>query len=167
MNIKNIFRLSLILALAAVPLTGFAQEAEQGTAATLGQPGPWIFTFFGTEYTIPSAVAAQGNVESSVEVGYYDASTDDSPDMAAEYYDSESGPTVNLAVSSHGEAGSIQFVGAYQSEDTNAAALDFDIKRTWRSKTDYNRFLHRLGHDPMHNLEATSFNGKVVWNTEG
>ena len=84
MNIKSIFRFSLILALVAVPLTGFAQEGEQGTAATLGQPGPWIFTFFGTEYTIPSAVAAQGDVESTVEVGYYDASTDDSPDMAAE-----------------------------------------------------------------------------------
>jgi hypothetical protein len=85
MNIKSVFRLSLILALVAVPLTGFAQEGDQGTAASLGQPGPWIFTFFGTEYTISSAVAAQGNVESSVEVGIYDASTDDSPDMAAEY----------------------------------------------------------------------------------
>ena len=166
MNIKSIFRLSLILALVAVPLTGFAQEGEQRTAATLGQPGPWIFTFFGTEYTIPSSVAAQGNVESSVEVGYYDASTDDSPDMAAEYRDTNSGATVNATVASHGDAGSFQFLAAYQSEDTNAAALDFDIKRTWRSKTDYNRFLHRLGHDPMHNLEATSFNGKVVWNTD-
>jgi hypothetical protein len=84
-NIKSIFRLSLILALAAVPLSGFAQEG----------PGPWIFTFFGTEYTIPSAVAAQGNVQSSVEIGFYDASTDDSPDMAAEYYDTNSGATVN------------------------------------------------------------------------
>ncbi|MCW8984538.1 MAG: hypothetical protein OQK55_04285, partial [Thermoanaerobaculales bacterium] len=142
MNIKSIIRLSLILALVAVPLTGFAQEDEQGAAATLGQPGPWIFTFFGTEYTIPSAMAAQGNVESTVEVGYYDASTDDSPDMAAEYYDTNSGATVNATVASHGEAGSVQFVAAFQSEDTNAAALDFDIKRTWRSKTDYNKFLH-------------------------
>jgi hypothetical protein len=40
MNSKSIFRLALILALVAVPLTGFAQEGEQGTAATLGQPGP-------------------------------------------------------------------------------------------------------------------------------
>jgi hypothetical protein len=156
MNIKSIFRLSLILALDAVPLSGFAQEG----------PGPWIFTFFGTEYTIPSVVAAQGNVESSVEVGFYDASTDDSPDMAAEYYDTNSGATVNATVASHGEAGAFQFVAAYQSADTNAAALDFDIKRTWRSKTGYQTFLHRLGHDPMTNLEATSFNGKVVWHTD-
>ena len=70
-------------------------------------------------------MAAQGDVESTVEVGYYDASTDDSPDMAAEYYDTESGPTVNATVSSHGEAGSFQFVGAYQSEDTNAARARF------------------------------------------
>jgi hypothetical protein len=160
MNIKSIFRLSLILALTAVPLTGLAQEGAKS------EPGPWIFTFFGTEYTIPSAVAAQGNVESSVEVGFYDASVDDSPDMAAEYYDTNSGATVNATVASHGDAGSFQFVAAYQSADTNAAALDFDIKRTWRSKTGYQTFLHRLGHDPMTNLEATSFNGKVVWHTD-
>jgi len=85
MNIKSVFRLSLILALVAVPLTGFAQEGDQGTAASLGQPGPWIFTFFGTEYTISSTIAASGNVEPSIEVGYCDASTGDSPDIAAEY----------------------------------------------------------------------------------
>ena len=135
MNIKSIFRLSLILALVAVPLTGFAQEGEHGTAATLGQPGPWIFTFFGTEYTIPSVVAAQGNVDSNVEIGFYDASVDDSPDMAAEYYDTNSGATVNATVASHGDAGAFQFVAAYHSADTNADALDFDIKRAFRSKT--------------------------------
>ena len=26
--------------------------------------------------------------------------------------------------------------------------------------------MHRLGHDPRSNLEATSFNGKVVWHTD-
>ena len=120
--------ISLILALAALPSNVLAQEGAQS------EPGPWIFTFYGTEYTIPSVVAAHGIVDTNVEVGYYDASTDDSPDMAAEYYDTDSGPTVNATVASHGDSGSIQFVAAYQSEDTNAAALDFDIKRTWRSK---------------------------------
>jgi hypothetical protein len=160
MTFKTIFRILLILALAAVPLTGVAQEGAQS------EPGPWIFTFYGTEYTIPSVVAAEGNVESHVELGFYDASSDDSPDMAAEYYDDNSGATVNATVSSHGSAGSLQFIAAYQSDDTNAAALDFDIKRTWRSKTNYQKFLHRLGHDPMENLEATSTNGKVVWHTD-
>jgi hypothetical protein len=166
MNTKSILRISLILALIAVPMTGFAEDTEEVVAANLGQPGPWIFTFFGTEYFIPSVVAAQGNVETQVEVGYYDASVDDSPDMAAEYYDTENGPTVNAVVASHGQTGSLQFIAAYQSEETNAAALDFDVKRTWRSSTDYQKFLHRLGHDPMTNLEATSFNGKVVWHTD-
>jgi hypothetical protein len=155
---KSIIRMSLILALAAVPMTGLAQEADQPTGADLGQPGPWIMTFFGTEYFVPNLVASQGNVETKVEVGYYDASVggSDSPDMAAEYLDTENGPTVSAAVASHGKGGSFQFLAAYQSKETNAAALDFDVKRTWRSKTGYQKFLHRLGHDPMTNLEATS-----------
>jgi hypothetical protein len=88
MNIKSVFRLSLILALVAVPLTGFAQEGEQGTAASLGQPGPWIFTFFGTEYTISSAIAASGNVEPSIEPMIHRT-------LRPSIYDTESGATVD------------------------------------------------------------------------
>ena len=163
---KNTFRLILILTLALVPFQAFAQEGEQATAADRGNPGPWIFTFYGTEYVVPGALAADGTVETKAELGLYGASSDDSPDMAAEYFDTESGPTMNATVSSHQKWGSLYFQGAYQSTSTNSGELDFDIRRTIRSKNDYGRFLHRLGHDPMENLEATSFNGKVVWHTD-
>ena len=35
-----------------------------------------------------------------------------------------------------------------------------------RSHNSYEKFIHRLGHDPMTNLEATSLNGKVVQHTD-
>ena len=165
MNKKTFFRLSLILALAAMPMTGFAQEGETG-AASVGEPGPWIYNFFGEPYFAPGYWAAQGTSESKVELGGYSATSDDSPDMAAEYYDTESGATANATISTHQDWGSLFFMGAFQSSDTNAGELDFDIKRTVRSHNSYNKFIHRLGHDPMNNLEATSFNGKVVWNTD-
>ena len=98
---KNTFRLILILTLALVPFQAFAQEGEEATAADRGNPGPWIFTFYGTEYVVPGAFADDGTVETQAELGLYGASSDDSPDMAAEFYDTESGPTVNATVSSH------------------------------------------------------------------
>jgi hypothetical protein len=164
MNIKAVLRLSLILALAAVPMTGFAQE--EGTAATLGEPGPWIYTFTGVPYAAPGSQYASGDTESSVELGGYNGSIDGSPDMAAEYYDVDSGATVNAKVATHQDWGSLFVMGAFQSSDTNAGELTFDIKRTVRSHNTYESMIHRLGHDPMHNLEATSTNGKVVWHTD-
>jgi hypothetical protein len=166
MNIKSIFRLSLILALSAVAFSGYAQEEAEAPAASLGEPGPWIYNFFGEPYFAPGYWAAQGTSETRVELGAYSAGTDDSPDMAAEYYDTKSGATANATVSTHQDWGSLFFVGAFQSSKTNAGELDFDIKRVVRSHNSYNKFVHRLGHDPMSNLEATSFNGKVVWHTD-
>jgi hypothetical protein len=166
MNTKTTLRLALILALVAVPLSGIAQETEQSTAKTLGEPGPWIFTFMGVPYVTPGFWAAQGTVESNIEIGVYNTSIDDSPDMVAEYYDTNSGPTVKAEVAAHQNWGSLYFLGAYQSQDTNAGELDFDIKRTVRSHSSYSKFIHRLGHDPMTNLESTSRNGKVVWHTD-
>ncbi len=166
MNIESILRLSLILALCGAPFAGFAQDDAEPPAVTRGEPGPWIYTFYGEPYFAPGYWAAQGTSDTKAEIGWYGASTDDSPDMAAEYYDTESGATANATVSTHQDWGSLYFLGAFQSSKTNAGELDFDIKRTVRSHNSYNKFVHRLGHDPMSNLEATSFNGKVVWHTD-
>ncbi len=167
MNIKTLVRLSLILALASVPLAGFAQEeSEESPAVALGEPGPWIYTFWGVPYTVPGYWAAEGDVESKVEVGFYDSDVDGSPDMVAEYYDTGAGMIGDATVSTHQEWGSLYFLGAFQNVDTNAGELDFDIKRMVRSHNSYESFIHRLGHDPMTNLEATSFNGKVVEHTD-
>jgi hypothetical protein len=156
MNIKPMFQLSLILALAAVPLTVFAQETSQA------EPGPFTLNLIGNE---PGSIS-DADVESSVEIGLYNTTQDDSPDMAAEYYDTNGGITANAMISSHSDSGSLEFVAAFQSADTQAGAFNFDLGRTWRSKNTYQKFIHRLGHDPMTNLEATSTNGKVVWHTD-
>jgi hypothetical protein len=166
MNTKSILRLSLIVALLAAPMVGFAQEEGEAPAVVLGDPGPWIYTFWGVPYTVPGSSAAEGNAESSVELGFYGTDVDGSPDMAAEYDDTASGVTAGATVSAHQDWGSVYFLGAFQSSNTNAGELDFDIKRMVRSHNSYEKFIHRLGHDPMTNLEATSFNGKVVEHTD-
>ena len=95
MNIKSIFRLSLILALAMVPMTGLAQEAEESTAGAVGEPGPWIFTFMGVPFAVPGSEAAEGSVDSNSELGVCNASTDDAAGVGAKYYYTNSGPTAN------------------------------------------------------------------------
>jgi len=167
MTMKHAFRLFLILALVTVPLIAFAGDDDETTnAATLGNPGPWTFTFLGTEYVVPGFNAAEGDTESKIELGVWNVDISGSPDMAAEFYDDGSGPLANATVATHQKWGSLYFMGAYQSENTNAGELTFDIGRTVRSHTSYEKFLHRLGHDPMTNLEATSINGKVVQHTD-
>jgi len=166
MTMKHAFRLFLIPVLAAMPLVGFAGDDDVATAATYGHPGPWYFTFMGTQYVVPGFAAAEGDTESNVELGAWNVDISGSPDMAAEYYDDGSGPSANATVATHQGWGSLYFMGAYQSENTNAGELTFDIGRTVRSHTSYQKFLHRLGHDPMTNLEGTSTNGKVVQHTD-
>lgn len=162
---KDFTRLVLILALAAAPFAA-ADDGEEGGAASLGEPGPWIFSFYGAPYAAPGSAAAEGDVDTSVEVGYFDTSTDDSPDMAAEYLDTGDGVTGVATVSAHQDWGSLYFLGAYQSTDDQAGELSFDIRRMVRSHSSYDKFIHRLGHDPMTNLESTSTNGKAVWHTD-
>ncbi|MCU0233471.1 MAG: hypothetical protein MUE90_05500 [Thermoanaerobaculales bacterium] len=159
---KHLTKLAIILVLASMAAT--AAAGDKGAA--LGAPGPWIFSFYGAPYVTPGFWAAEGAVDTSVEVGLQGASVDDSPDMVAEYYDTDDGVTGTAEVSAHQGWGSLYFLGAYQSADNQAAELSFDIKRMVRSHTSYDTFIHRLGHDPMTNLESTSTNGKVVWHTD-
>jgi len=119
--------------------------------------------------TLPlTAVAGddEGTTESTAELGVWSTDIEGSPDMAAEYLDDGAGPLLDITVNTHQSWGSLLIKGDFQSSNQQSAALDFDIHRLVRSHTTYDKFLHRLGHDPMHNLEATSFNGKVVQHTD-
>jgi hypothetical protein len=166
MKTTSLLRISLILALLAVPFSGFAQEEGEAPAAALGEPGPWISTFWGEPFVVPGYWNAEGDSQSNVEIGFYGTDVDGSPDMAAEYYDTKSGVTGDATVFTNQDWGSLYFMGAFQSSETNAGELDFDVKRMVRSHNVYETFIHRLGHDPMTNLEATSTNGKVVQHTD-
>jgi len=95
---------------------------------------------------------------------YIDA--EGSPDMVSEYEPNEGMPILGLDLENYGDWGSILVSAHWRHSDDAEGTLDFDIKRMIRSHTTYNKLLHRLGHDPMTNLEATSFNGKVVWHED-
>ncbi len=66
-------------------MIGFAQEEGGPPPVALGDPGPWTYTFWAVPYTVPGYWAAEGDVESNIEVGMFGTDVDGSPDMAAEY----------------------------------------------------------------------------------
>jgi hypothetical protein len=88
------------------------------------------------------------------------------PDKAAEFYTIEDGVVGKLWLDTIGDWGALDFKFKYMASDENSGHLDFNIKRMVRSHNSYNRFPHRLGHDPMVNLESTSVNNKVVQHTD-
>jgi hypothetical protein len=116
---------------------------------------------------LPLAAAAQEpETSGSIELGGLSVDVDGSPDMAAEYYTTESGPVGKLNLTSFGKAGALDLKFKYLAKDQNKGHLNFDIKRAVRSHNTYIMHPHRFGHDPMKNLESTSRNGKVVRHTD-
>jgi len=117
---------------------------------------------------LPLTVLAEDgeDVTAQAEVGARTSKVTGSPDKAAEFESTEDGPVAKVIVDAFKGWGALNFDIDYTATDEHKGNLDFDIKRMVRSHTSFNTFVHRLGHDPMHNLEGTSINGKVVRHTD-
>lgn len=114
----------------------------------------------------PVAALAQespATTEGTVDVGAWDSSLSDSPDAVAEYEPDGGGPDLALILVTHQPWGELGFEGTFRHPDDQDYALDFDAAgRMVRSHTSYSSLLHRLGHDPLTDLEAATRHGRVV-----
>jgi hypothetical protein len=121
---------------------------------------------------LPFAVAADDGDESTnettgaIEIGGLYTDVDESPDKAAEFFTIDDGVVGKAKLTTFQDWGAVDFKFKLLSSDEQSGILDFDVKRMVRSHNTYERFPHRLGHDPMSNLESTSTNGKVVRHTD-
>ena len=115
---------------------------------------------------VPAAWAQDGEVAGSITIGGWDADVDDSPDVALEYEPDDGGPDLSLSLASHQDWGSLFLSMHARDEDDQVHELGFDVNRTLRSTTSYVGLLHRLGHDPIANLEAATNHGRVVYHTD-
>ncbi len=113
---------------------------------------------------LPYAAAADdGATTGSVEIGGRAVDVEDSPDLAAEYLTTDDGVVFDLSLETFQSWGALALDVAFVDSDDQSGALHFDLSRMVRSHTTYDKLLHRLGADPLHNLEATSIDHKVVW----
>lgn len=140
---KFALRTLLIVALAALPLTGGAGDLEEA---------------LGDDFSQDFAGAFQ--------MGGWTADPDGSPDKVSEFEPENGSPALGVLVDSHNDWGSLSLGYDFNHKKDNDGHLNFDLSRMVRSHTNYDKFIHRFGHDHMDNLEATSFNGKVVIHTD-
>lgn len=110
--------------------------------------------------------ATSGDTEVQVEVGYWDAETDDSPDLVSEYEPDDGSASVGLLIRSQQPWGHFFLDGTFSHEDDQDAVLEIDVGRTVRSTTEWTKLPHRLRHDPLHTLEAVTNHGRVVQHTD-
>jgi len=103
-----------------------------------------------------------GSTTTEVVVGGWGTTQSGSPVVVSEYEPTDGQPLFGLTVASHQDWGTVLVDALGTHSDNIDGTLHFDISRAVRSHTSYSTLLHRLGHDPLSNLEATSVNGKVV-----
>ncbi len=144
---KFALRTLLIVALAALPLSAGAGDLTDTLDETLGED-------FSQDFA------------GGFQMGGWGAEKDGSPDKVSEFEPNDGSPTLAFLADSHNDWGTLSIGYDFNHKNDNNGHLDFDLGRMVRSHTTYNKFLHRNIHDHMENLEATSFNGKVVIHTD-
>jgi hypothetical protein len=73
---------------------------------------------------------------------------------AAEYSTVESSPGTSFGLKgAFGERSSFDLVGKYLHPDEQFYFVNLDLERSVRTQTQVNRFLHRLDHDPLTNVD--------------
>lgn len=107
-----------------------------------------------------------GETEVTVEVGYWDADTEDNPALAAEYEPDDGGPSLGLLIRSSQPWGHFFLDAEYFEEDDQDATLSFDVHRMIRSTTEWTKLPHRLIHDPLSTFAAVTNHGRIVQHTD-
>lgn len=114
----------------------------------------------------PVISAEEGESSGSIEIGAWDTSSEGSPDQVLEYEPEGGGPDLSLDWQLFADWGALTIDSRVRDDDDQSHEISFDVNRMLRSTTRYNGLLHRLGHDPLTNLEAATNHGRVVRHTD-
>ena len=114
---------------------------------------------------LPLTLAAEDS-GGKIEAGIWTTDEDGSEDRAAEFEPTGTGPLLDLEFFSLGDNGAFRLESRTLEADHTENILSFDVKRILRSVVTYDKFLHRLGHDPLRQYEAATSHGRVVHHTD-
>ncbi len=119
---------------------------------------------------LPAALGAQqddgATTQGTFELGGWDASTSDSPDLVTEYEPDDGGPDLSLSLDSLQDWGMLELDAQVRHEDDQDYALRFDVHRWLRSETLLNSVLHRLGHESIAHFAAVTNHGRITRHTD-
>jgi len=108
----------------------------------------------------------KSDTEISLEVGAWNADTEDSELRAAEYESTDGGPQLGLLIRSQQPWGHFFVSADVRDGDDQDASFEFDLGRAVRSTTEWTQLPHRLVHDPLSNLASATDHGRVVTHTD-
>ncbi len=116
---------------------------------------------------LPAVGFTEETQEGELQVGVWDADVDGSPDVVSEYETTDGGVDLQLRFTSALEAGFLDLDLDWRDDDDQMHRLAFDLGgRQLRSSTEFLKLFHRLGHDPLSNLEAATNHGRYVHHTD-
>ncbi len=97
-----------------------------------------------------------GQTTGSVGIGIQGVDIDDSREGAAEYLTAEQGvrPTLDMTVNGEQNGVKYDFGMEFLNEDDISGSLDLDLKRYFRTKNSYQKFIHWLENDDLVNTNV-------------
>lgn len=102
----------------------------------------------------------------TIEAAGRGTSTDSSPNLAAEYTNTDGGAELRAAIEGAFEGFYLAVNADVRSDDDQRLSLSVDVNRLVRSHTTFSRLPHRLVHDPLDNLRGSISDVKAVWSTD-
>jgi len=124
-----------------------------------------LFRIFVLSLLVALPLAAEQGVDGKVEIGAFDSNEDGEQSVVNEYRTS-SGGILNIDAFTFGENVNFSLVTRLLNADDQKHELRLDVSRVFRLETDYESLLHRVGHDPMTNLEAVTRTARAVYATD-
>lgn len=124
-----------------------------------------LVKIFAVSLLVALPLAAEQGVDGKIEIGAFDSSEDGEQSIVNEYKTS-SGGILNIDAFTSGDSVTFSLVTRLLNADDQKHELRLDISRAFRLKTDYESLLHRVGHDPMTNLEAVTRTARAVRHTD-
>jgi len=152
-----------VIAMLSLPLWGWAVEG-QGTQSGNQAPEGQVFGDIGARTNGEPVLLEQSSryAEYDARFGWWAMSNEGSPAKTGEYQDLKPSPFWDLdGLSSDGRQ-TLNVYGTGTDNETSKAGLNYYRGNT-RVNVDYDRFIHRLDHDPINNIpNSNSFSGNPV-----
>lgn len=108
----------------------------------------------------------QGQVQGTVEIGGHGSQEEGSPNGAAEYQTTVSGPQATVSLRSRQENLFLSVESHAMSSDQQEHSLTLEVGRLFRSHTTFTKLPHRLPHDSLANLAGSISDVKTVYATD-
>ncbi|MGQ9834418.1 MAG: GSU2204 family CXXCH-containing (seleno)protein [Thermoanaerobaculaceae bacterium] len=117
-------------------------------------------------FLVLALIPLWGQVQGTVEIGGHGSQEEGSPNRAAEYQSTMSGPQATVSLRARQEKLFLALESHARSSDSQKHTLTLEVGRLFRSHTTFSKLPHRLPHDSLANLAGAVSDVKIVYATD-